>query len=447
MSIRKRMKELVESTPEPLGSVVARVPFSLRLGPQYRRSQRDIALVERIDIEQLRDFVFTRVKRVVQAAAAENAFYRDLFRRNGFEPEHLRSFDDIELVPIVTKDDLQGCPIEQRSSASRGSLRTNTGGTSGKPLEFYLDRAAFAREWAHMHHIWRTVGYRPTDLKLTFRGRNLGDSPLRYNAVHNEFMVNIYADAKQVADAVGDLAKVKEVTYLHGYPSAIYDFVEYVKRHRMDVAKALKRNLKGILFGSEFPAPPYRSTIDEVLEVSSVSWYGHSEMAVLAFEARKAFEYHPVQSYGFCEAVPRSEGGHRLVGTSYGNFDSPFIRYDTGDAVEPVTQRGGILGSFQISEGRTGEFIVDDRGQRVSLTALIFGRHHPAFGRARFIQVRQDAPGKATLLVTANEDALGPDPAEGFDLTNVALKFDFEVRDAPVRTASGKVPLLVRHQP
>jgi phenylacetate-CoA ligase len=133
-----------------------------------------------------------------------------------------------------------------------------------------------------------------------------------------------------------------------------------------------------------------------------------------------------------------------LIASTYYNSASRFIRYDTGDDIVPL-QDGRILGAFRMAAGRTADFVIDRNGQRISLTALIFGRHHEAFGVAEFVQVRQTEQGRVTILLV---------PASGvtstavewprlFDFRNVDLDVEFEVRDRPVRTPAGKTPLLV----
>ena len=138
-------------------------------------------------------------------------------------------------------------------------------------------------------------------------------------------------------------------------------------------------------------------------------------------------------TYGLAEV----EDGH-LLGTSYHNFDMPLIRYDTGDLVEEVD------GGFKIKEGRNGDFIEDKNGKKIPLTALIFGRHHKAFDVADYVQIAQTEPGKATLVVSGSQNVLvGKPMSELFDLTNVAIDFDMELVDKPIRTAAGKLKLKV----
>ena len=151
-----------------------------------------------------------------------------------------------------------------------------------------------------------------------------------------------------------------------------------------------------------------------------------------------------MHTYGYCEAIPNENGGYNLVGTSLDNVVSPFIRYDTGDIVEPIF-KDGIVDKFRIESGRVGDFITDINDNRISLTALIFGRHHKIFGYARFVQIRQQHPGVATIIITLPNDVDSSiiRMEDMFDLTNVSIRFNFEFRSSPVYSSSGKVPLMV----
>ena len=73
------------------------------------------------------------------------------------------------------------------------------------------------------------------------------------------------------------------------------------------------------------------------------------------------------------------EDGRRLIGTSYYNRVSPFIRYDTGDLVEDET-KDGLMQSFRVAKGRSREFIRDwapDRGVEAFITSAMIEARKP----------------------------------------------------------------------
>jgi len=204
----------------------------------------------------------------------------------------------------------------------------------------------------------------------------------------------------------------------------------------------LRKTLRGVFLGSEYPQKLYRKTIEDVFNTKTISWYGHTERAVLAYEAREQFTYEPFLSYGFTETIRNDAGEYDLISTSYYNHASPLIRYNTEDVVEEPVYDGGILNSFKILKGREGENIIDRKGKKINLTGLVFGRHHELFNFVDYIQVRQIKQGWIEVLYVGRSL---PKPAEYlFDSSNLELDIQFRQIDQPIRTAAGKVSLLVK---
>ena len=152
-----------------------------------------------------------------------------------------------------------------------------------------------------------------------------------------------------------------------------------------------------------------------------------------------------VKFIGYAEALQMGDET-RIVCTNYDNFASPFIRYDTGDVVDNAHIEQGLLLSFcMTSGGRSGQYIIDKNGKRISLTGLIFGRHHKLFNYCSQMQIAQSAPGTATVYYVAQENDLqGLSPNTLFDTNDIAMDFVFERIDQPIRTKAGKVLLLVK---
>lgn len=407
----------------------------MRLGKSYDLYQ------SYADEEINQETLFRRMKGIVDYSQREIPFYKQHYKKMGFDSSELTCYDDIKKVPVVCKADLQEMKLEERFGDFSSGIITNTGGTSGQPLDLILDNQSYAREWAHMHKIWEQVGYKPSCMKFTLRGVNLGDAPVKYNFIHNEFQINAYCEFSLVVEEISKIILKYKIEFLHGYPSAIYEFVKQLSVKFPLVLLQLRFNLKGVLFGSEFPAPVYRDFIEEQLCVRTISWYGHSEMAVLAREIDVPFLYYPFQSYGFAEAL-EVEGKYHLLGTTIHNKVGPLIRYDTGDIIEPVSYKDHVLESFRVSEGRLGEFVADNKGRNISLTALIFGRHHDLFSEADFIQVKQTKPGTLCIYVTTINKNL--DCNQLFDSSGIDMDVEFEFIEQPYRTKAGKVPLVIK---
>jgi phenylacetate-CoA ligase len=440
LSTKDRLFRLAEGH----ASLLAHIPAPLRIGRGYGRMKRLIQQSETWSEGETAAWLLPRLQLLLVHVAAEVPFYRWFYEHARYDVRSLRTLDDWSQVPVVTKQDLQKHALEQRCAKGVAGNPANTGGTSGTPLAFMLEASATPVEWAHMHHIWSAHGYHVSQMKLRIGGTYFPhDAPFVYHPRHNEYIVNANCPMPEVARAVLALSASRPFRWVHGYPSLVAEFAREVARHRDLLAYRFVAHLRGVLLGSEFPAPVYREAIAAYLTSNIVSWYGHSEMALLARETTEG-TYQSLPTYGYAEAVASTDGqGERLVCTALHNRVHPFIRYDTGDRVSTVSRLVGAL-AFRIEEGRVGDFVQDRSGRQLSLTSIIFGRHHGAFNEVLHLQVRQTIPGHITLLLvpqatTADVVSL----TAGFDFAGLDLTFDVQLVDQPVRTASGKLKLKV----
>jgi phenylacetate-CoA ligase len=444
MSVAVFLKNNVKNIPPVIGKTINKFPYDFRpgVGGVYRQRKFEIAKYDSYSLEERQNFVFQQIKSIVNFAYQKVPAYKDYYNRQGFHPDSLLSFDDIKRIPLTSKSILNQYPIEERSYPKKGRYIVNTGGSSGTPFGFYIEPSSMGHEWAHMHTIWNKLGFKVSDLKLVFGGRSNIKNFVDYDAVRNSFGLDLYADYKDVSAKLKKILKRYKIKYLHGYPSSIYDFAVFCNEQDNELRDMLAKQLKGAFMGSEFPHPHYREVIENVFGIDTISWYGHTERCVLAYEKNEKFVYEPFQTYGYAEEV-NSDGKNELVATSYYNEASPLIRYNTNDEITETTSEGGILQSFQMKGGRSGEFVIDRDGKKINLTGLIFGRHHELFNESKYIQVKQIEPGVIEIHYVAN--ALSADRAATlFDSNNVNMDISFVQRDEPVRTVAGKVGLLIK---
>ena len=446
MALVSLIKNTITKTPFSIGAFLAKIPYSARpgFGGDYSRARRTRRWFdEEASPEEKRDFIFRKVRRAAEIAAREVPFYRDFYAKNGFDVAELRSFEDIAKIPIVTKALLQEYKLERRSRKIAGRSATFTGGSTGEPFLFYSDKRQIGNEWAHMHWIWGRLGFKQADLKL---GVALEPEapPVFYNGLRHEVVLNIYFSREILCEAFLNLPKKKrKIKYLRGYPSAFSEFLSFCETEKPAVLDALRENLRGSFLASEFPSPIFRETIERTTGTPTISWYGHSERAILAPELRRPGLYEPLQSYGFCETVRDGDGFESLVGTAYWNFASPLIRYRVDDGVKVVEKEDGILKSFEILQGRSGDFLIDKNGEKFSITHLNLSCRRETWELVRCVQVEQRSPGAAIFWVTPRRETTSEELEKAFDFQNLALDCEFRVVEKPFRTKIGKTPLKI----
>jgi len=231
------------------------------------------------------------------------------------------------------------------------------------------------------------------------------------------------------------------IKYFQGYPSSIYNFFRELDSALDNKDKQfISSKIKSLFFSSEFPLPYMVEYLRDTWKLDYISWYGHSEMCVLAYDQDNSYCYRPFATYGYAEDV-----GGMLHGTSFHNFDMPLIRYATGDLIESKKDSFGMIDYFRIKEGREGDFIEDKRGAKVSLTALVFGRHHKIFNHADFVQISQDRPGNITFYLSfLGEPTIQVNDApKYFDLEGLNIDTKFICIRNPILTKNGKLKLKV----
>ena len=427
-----------------LAKILSIIPYSLRpiIGSHYKESSNRILYFKALSSKSQKDLLFNKMRSITQHAYSNTVFYYDHYQKHRFNPlQDLNKFEDLERIPLVYKKDFQGYPLELRSfTAITPKILSNTGGTTGTPLNFYTPAKKVGIEWAHIHHIWyEQIGFSYKDIKLLLVGRSKVNNFVEFDYKRNSLRVDIYAPFEKVFERLVSSFKRIKIRYIHGYPSAIYELAIFCNENKW-AKSIITKHLKGVFLTSEFSPIKQRNFIEQVFEAPSFSFYGHSEGCVLAYETQP-YNYTPIHSYGFTESV-KMQNGHTLVGTNYYNYISPLIRYNTEDIISDICLCDGLLESFKLDQGRQADFILDINNRKILLTALIFGRHHKLFDFCSHIQVKQVKKGHAQILFVPHSP-LDLSPEQLFDSSNVEIKFSFKAVSKPIRTPNGKLKLLV----
>ena len=431
MKIKLLLKRVAEHIPYSVGKWTAFTPFRVRLGADYTKFCGLIQHYENAPAEEKYRYTIEQLNNIVKYAQANIPFYRNLYGKSLIE---IKSLKDFEALPVVTKSQ-----IREYSKECSGAMLLNTGGSTDGPLSFYVDKNVWAREWAHMHYIWGLRGYKKTDLIITMLGKPIGKRPFKYNAVHNEFLLNPYVNAEKNIEDLLILLKKYPIKYFQGYPSTIYNFFKEIETSvGTEEMNAISRKLKSCFFSSEYPMPYMIDYLKDAWGIRDyISWYGHSEMCILAYDKVSNGEYMPFITYGYAE-----EANGVLLGTSFHNYDMPLIRYSTEDLVESDKDRCGLVEKFRITRGRSGDFIEDVNGRKYALTFFL-GRHHKIYNIADFVQMYQPKKGKATYYITFKRHIPIDKTffSDYFDFPDMGITFDYVPLREPIRTKRGKLKL------
>jgi len=324
------------------------------------------------------------------------------------------SLEDILEYPVIDKQTIVNSFSEfLNDSLTHRRIVTNTGGTSGTPLEFFIEKnVARPKEKAHFDWYWKQFGYTPNSKMLMIRGKPLPrNRTFEYNPINNILNISCYNVNENNISMVLEKINGFNPQFIHAYPSALKNLTSLLESHKSH----LSLSIKALFLGSEQLFESDRSYFEEFYQTKAVNWYGHSERLVYGGNCPVSDEYHFYPAYGYLELLdendqPITKAGRegRIIATGFDNRVMPFIRYDTGDlGVLSVHKecRCGFKGTSLASiTGRGQDFIILSDHTRVSLTAFIFGQHLEAFNRIREMQVVQNRIGEIEIKIVKNDN-------------------------------------------
>ena len=399
-----------------------------------------------------------KLSQILQYADEHCSYYKDIFQQVGFNPRSLDGFDRLPLLDKATiRGHRKGLISDEIDSMDFYTM--NTGGSTGEPLEFLGSRIAGRIDTVHQEFVFRvTMQYQPGDMIVAFDGSSVPAKSLdahKYWAVTSGQDIpygrlsysSLYLRAETTPYYVRHILDTRP-SILRGYPSFINDIAEYVLENGISIPF----QVKGVQLTAENAHDWQIENIRKAFNTGVFLQYGHSEVCVYGYTSDNTYEYYCSPFYGFTEVLG-DDGIHvnpgdvgEVVVTGFYNFAMPFIRYRTGDLALFNDDTDGIVRLGKIV-GRTQDCILTENGEKVSLTALIFGQHYRAFRNIQKWQLQQDIPGKVKVRIIKEEGWSAEDEIE------VRAKFkdicgvdtEFEYVDLIPLSPRGKFRFLVQN--
>ncbi len=430
----------------------------------YIEESRIIKKTEFLSAEELNKFQVKRIKELLIYARKNVPYYRELFKKTGFNPEDFKNIEDIRKIPYLTKDIIRKSMNDLVSTnvAKRNLKYTITGGTTGRmPLDFYLDkRKSSTIELAYLRYFWNRVGYRLYDRCIVLRGEILdniieGKKYWRFNHVVNWLTMSSFNLNNNNYEIYLNKINKFRPRFIIAYPSVIYTIAKFYKSSNMPVPGSLK----AIICSSETLYDWQREFINSVFKVRTYSFYGLSEKCCIAGECENSAHYEFAPQYGFVELVNRKnqwckeedEEGE-IVATGLNSHVFPFIRYRTEDVgIYTRQQSNNKRNWFTIKkvQGRIQEFFVDKFNSGITFTCSdeMFWK---VFDKVSAYQYVQDKPGIVVLNIEVKESLTSDelsDIKKEFNSYFPNIELTLKIVDNIPKTRSGKFRYLIQNLP
>lgn len=423
----------------------------LRYTGGFRRMLEDYNARTFWDAERVESFRDQRLAAFVEHAARTVPYYRDLFRDLGADPRDIRTLEDLQKLPVLTKGELQAHLSRFVSEAvpGRGLLHLNTSGTTGAGLGFPATRDSHREQWAVW---WRYRNWHGLDLgepSMHFGGQvvvpaNQRRPPYwRHNRAGRQLYFSSYHLNRETAPAYVEAMRRFGARWISGYPS----LVAVMASHVLELGANL--DIRWVTLGAESVLPQQVALIKQAFDVEALHHYGMAEMAANISLCPEGV-LHVDEEFAAVEFLPAGEGLNRIVGTSMCNPAFPLLRYDVDDlaAHDGATCGCGRPGRVVTAiDGRKGDYIVTKTGVRVRTFNLFFKK----IVNIREAQIYQSRVGHMTIRIVKRPEYCDRDEQHLRD--EIArrmgddIEFDIEYVDRLPRTKCGKLRLVVSSVP
>lgn len=362
---------------------------------------------EKWNLEKIKEYQFKNLKTIITYAYKNTSGYRKLFDQSGVCPKDLKTIDDIQKFPFVTKEEIRD-NLEGFSTKLKSREYITTGGSTGIPFGFYRDPVSFARELASKAYQYYRIGWKEGVRQMVFRGLPIETADhTQFFPEFNELRCSSYYFIPEQMEIYRQKAWEYRPDFIKCYSSSGYLFAKYLKESGKSFPK-----IKGVLCASENLYDFQKDLLSEVFKCRIFSHYGHYELAVMAGFCENEDTYHVLPYYGYAELINKNgelvtkpgETGE-IIATSFIMKGTPFIRYRTRDfAVLKDFSCQSCGRPYQVwdhIEGRLQEFIVTKSGRYISMTAM--NMHDNIFDKIRQFQYYQDKKGKLEFHFISKE--------------------------------------------
>jgi phenylacetate-CoA ligase len=334
-------------------------------------------------------------------------YYRRKYQEAGIAPDDIRSREDLDRVPTLTKEEIQEHRDELVSSRYhvRDLIADMTGGSTGSPMQFYYDRERLeSRVGATLrHNRWAgwEIGDRaailwgaPQDTKVSGRLRDR----LRTWIQERRLMLDASEISEASMAAFAQALSEYRPTVIQAYANTLGLFAQYVEAEGIRGIRP-----RGIVCSAEVLTEENRRLIEETFGCPVFNRYGCREFAVIASECDAHQGLHVNAENLLVEALVdgRSRSGEdgEIVITDLRNFGMPLMRYrirDVGRIEAHSCNCARGLPLMTLSGGRVTDFLRATSGAKVSgiVIATYVITNIPGVRQIQFVQ---NKPGAVTI--------------------------------------------------
>lgn len=335
----------------------------------YERALRSLMKSQWLKPNDLHQLSVKKLQSLIRYSYENVPYYRKIFRELKIHPDHIKSIEDLQKLPILTKKVIRENfkDLIATNFPRKNLVPWHTGGSTGQPLKFFHDRTSLIWVNAAVLRSFHWAGYRRFDKLVNVWGfpeKSLSIKPWQRNLT----ISTLGADNKRLKGYL-ELIKRFNPKGIRGYASSIYLLARSANDNEI--------KLRFVISTSEMLFDHYRKLIENRFGCNVYDNYSSREL-MIASECEEHRGYHiaaenvVLEFVRDGEYVSAGELGEILI-TDLRRYGMPFIRYAIGDVGKPSSEScpcGRGLPLIKSIEGRVTDIICTPDGKFISSPAL-----------------------------------------------------------------------------
>ncbi len=327
---------------------------------------------------QLQRWQLERLRALLKHCQTQSEFYRQRWQGRGLNPDDIRSLDDLRDWPITSREEMREQAQQIRSSGRRVSaIGKSTGGSSGTPLQLWIDLQANDRRTAAAYRGYGWAGAAPGTRQTHLWGVDLQAASSwsrRKNwwysrGLYRRDVLNSFELSDASVGRFADRINRYRPSVLVAYTNPLYELAREIERRGLSM-----HSPRSVIVGAEKIYDYQRQLIEKVFDAPVFETYGSREFTLIGAECERHNGLHVTSELLLVEIVddegqpvPAGQEGDIVV-TDLFNVAMPFVRYAIGDRGIAETGRcdcGRGLPRLREVTGRKLDLVKTPDGRRV----------------------------------------------------------------------------------
>jgi len=281
-------------------------------------------------------------KRQFEYISENSPYYKRLFKEKAISTEDIKSFDDLQKLPITSKEDLQQYNSEFIAVPEDDIIDfVTTSGTLGSPVNFALNDADLDRLAENEYRSFKLAGLKKSDkVQITTTLDRRFMAGMAYFLGLRKLGAGIIRTGSGLPQLQWESIERFKPNYLVAVPSFLLKMIQYAEENNIDFKNSSIKAAICIgepLRDQEFNLNALGKKISDLWNIELFSTYASTEMATAFTECMEHQGNHVPTDLIHTEVL--NENGKQvkpgeigeLVVTPLGTQTIPLLRFATGD--------------------------------------------------------------------------------------------------------------------